>query len=221
MPSPPDLVLWDEAERRFAARHYGGGLLPGAALALPVGSRAAPLFTAPHAVNHCRAGNTKLPDRGTGGLALALHAQAGTGALVAEHDGFGDANYDTRHPLKDLLAAIAPRAVIDLHGMAGRDRHPDVSIGTAHNARLGAPLASLAKKLLEAHSLVVGVDERFDASRPSTITSTAHELGIPAIQLEIAPGLRPPLWECTRARALFAALVSLASLAFVPPQPLP
>lgn len=210
-----DLAIWRVAERHFAAKHYDGAAVCSAnscVLTLPGDTGKTVFFTAPHAVNHWRAGRIKLADRGTGGLAVALHHRAGTGALVTKGSGFGDAAFDDSHPLKDLLRAIRPRplAVIDLHGMAEQDQHTDVVVGTSLDARFGTPLAEMAETALGSRGIVVGTDRRFNACRRTTVTDFAHHLGIPAIQMEIAPNLRPPLWEKHRAAMLFDGLATLA-----------
>lgn len=216
-----DLSVWQMAEQRFAAHDYDG--TPGESigdgvLLLPMRNAETVVFTAPHAVNHERDGNDKLADRGTGGLAVALHTRAGFGALIAAQRIGGDANFDPSHPLKDLLSAVRhqTRAVIDLHGMSKDHAQADVVIGTAHNALLGAPLGRIAKASIEAEGLTVSVNAPFDARRPTTITSFAHKLGIPAIQLEISPFLRPPLWDTRCAMALLSGLLTLTRRAPVP-----
>lgn len=211
-----ELSDWQLAERQFSAKSYDGAAPAGTTsgvLALPAIAGTLVVFTAPHAVNHRRNDQVKLADRGTGGLAVALHERAGVGALVTAQYVGGDANFDRSHPLKDLLFATRPqpRAVVDLHGMREGDGRADVVIGTSRDRVLGFPLGQVAKAFLEAEGLVVSIDEPFDACRATSVTRFAHDLGIPAIQLELAPTLRPPLWEPPRAKAVFRGLMALAT----------
>ncbi|GAB3157382.1 hypothetical protein GCM10027059_00160 [Myceligenerans halotolerans] len=163
------------------------------------------MVTAPHATNHARSGEIKWADRGTGGLALLLADLTGCGALIsvgglaAEP---GDANFDARHPFKDRLAELAPRVVVDLHGMRTRDGM-DVDLGFGEGALPEEFLASLGRS-----DLRVTRNALFDAMRPTTVAAFAQERGIPAVQVEIGAHLRPPEGNGADPELLVASLVA-------------
>ncbi|MFD2796241.1 hypothetical protein ACFS27_21950 [Promicromonospora vindobonensis] len=210
-----DLVArWLGFEEIFSRDKYEGGPSPwpvSAAgsvseptpglLEISGSSRPQVVVTAPHATNHERNGTGKVADRGTGGLAVLLAQVTGCTALIALGTP-GDANYDQDHPLKERLAELRPMVVIDLHGMRSR-AESDVDLGTGTGT---APPAVVSA--LDNSDLRVTVNQVFDAMRPTTVTSFAQSLGIPAVQVEIGAHLRPPSGEAPALARLVAALIA-------------
>jgi hypothetical protein len=205
---------WLGFERIFSQDNYEGGNPPWpSSIAASVSEPTPGLFeitgstrphiviTAPHATNHERDGALKVADRGTGGLAILLAQLTGCTALVALNTP-GDANYDEGHPLKERLAKLRPAVVIDLHGMRSR-AESDVDLGTGTG-----PVPSPVVAALTGSDLRVTTNEVFDAMRPTTVTSFAQAVGIPAVQVEIGAHLRPPSGMPASLAQLIAALAA-------------
>lgn len=208
-------LQWEE---EFSDNHYSGRT-PGADL-LVVGATYRPdvAVTAPHAVNHTRAGAMKLADRGTGGLALALATTLGAwGVAVASGDP-GDASWDDHHPLHESLLHFDPKPkwLLDIHGMGGKQTSTDVEIGTADVDPQDTPLALRLADVAADLGLSVGINERFDASRPTTLTARSRSWGFGAVQVEFAPWLRLPVASEENLR--IASFLLLTAVSPVSPQ---
>lgn len=153
------------------------------------------IVTAAHAVRHRRTGAWKPSDRSTGPLALEVARLADCRALISTAPAYEDANYDDTSRFKDWLARLVrDRAglVLDIHGM--KDAPADIVMGTAG----GLTPAGLIETAIDAATrlglmAVVAHTGHLGAARPTTITSYClRELGVPAVQLELAPRLRDP-----------------------------
>jgi hypothetical protein len=153
------------------------------------------IVSAAHAVRHRRNGAWKSPDRSTGPLALEVARLADCRALICAAPAYEDANYDDASLFKDWLARLVgdrPGLVLDLHGM--KDDPSDIVLGTAG----GRTPAGLVDHVIAAAAgvgltAIVAHTGHLGAEGPSTITSWClRELGVPAVQLELAPRLRDP-----------------------------
>lgn len=146
------------------------------------------VVSAPHALNHVRDGKVKFADRGTGGLALLLGAQLGVSVVLTGQSGHGDANHDREHPLKDAIAALDPLFVVDLHGMRNRPEH-------AIEADLGfGPTRLVPENFVMVLSGLLTISENslFASAKTTRVTSWSQARRIPAVQVELAPTMRPP-----------------------------
>jgi hypothetical protein len=153
------------------------------------------ILTAVHSVRHWRLSKWKSPDRFTGPLAVEAARAAECRALVLAAPTYADSNFDENSGLKEWLSRLAERPgsfVIDVHGM--KDRGSDIIVGTAQGLT-PAPLADavLAAAAAAGFTALVSETGHLSASRSSTITSySISTLGVPAVQLELAPSLRDP-----------------------------
>jgi hypothetical protein len=194
--------LWLESEQVFSAGQY-------AALEEPrivQESSAGILISAPHAVTHVRDGKKKRADRGTGGLAITLGMLTKAGYVV-ETSGTGDPAWDTSHPFKETVQALAPRLIIDVHGMKNNP-HVDIDLGRGQFfGDVEDQLVHSFQRLGDERNIRVGIDTVFDASRESTVTSWAQAQGIRAFQVEICAGLRPPEASTLKLEAVIATFV--------------
>lgn len=196
---------WSMEEPSFAANEYSGEALPGRVRR--VTSSNGVYFTAPHAVAHWRETRHKIADVNTGGLALALAAELGAGAIVQAGAALRDGNWYPEAELKTHLSRELPnaRVVLDLHGM--RDNYGvDVCLGTGLNQAAAQPVIDVLAPAFADVGLRWGVNDPFDATPPGTLTNYCHAAGVPAVQLELARSLRTP--GGGMANALIAALLS-------------
>lgn len=174
------------------------------------------IIVAPHAVNHIRDGKTKLADRGTGSLALMLAEHLNCWGII-DTVGISDASWVTDHPVKhkieqiisSLSASARERIVIlDLHGMCEREDQVQIEIG------FGAQPNTASLKLginfieeLQANGISAISDGRFQARRPTSITSWAQTQGWEALHIEISPSLRPPVGTLPHLAKFFSSLI--------------
>ena len=159
------------------------------------------LVTAPHAVTHWRGELRKPADVGTGFLAEALAEATGWGTLIAEGEQGRDGNFDPgslfqqqlrsllREPPAGWTGSSRPRYVLDLHGMSD-GYGPDVCLGTGRNSVLSRVLHDAVAAPLRAAGFEVSVDDPYDAASNPTVTRACHEMGVPALQVEIARRVR-------------------------------
>lgn len=149
------------------------------------------LLSAPHAVIHSRDGESKLPDRGTGGLALALNEIAGVSCIV-ETSGIGDPAWDDSHDFKSQILFSPPKLIIDLHGM--KDEQPtevDVGLGISPS-ETEMLMANFLIRRCKSNDINATLGKRFKAIKSTTVTSWAQSIGIHAIQVEIGAKYRVP-----------------------------
>ncbi|GAB3175961.1 hypothetical protein GCM10027059_50100 [Myceligenerans halotolerans] len=210
----PTVARWSELEAAFAANRYDGdrdlltSLVPveephQGVFVLPATRRPDTILTAVHGVNHRRDGKTKLADRGTGGLALAVAEAVGCGAVVTLDAG-ADANYDLLHPAKTaLVGADMVERVIDLHGAAARPGRPDLGLGLGS----GRIPHQFVAALLSDGRLVVDVDEQFTGASARRVTAAVQGLGqLRAVQVEIGARHRLPDAAPARLQTLLEVL---------------
>jgi hypothetical protein len=184
---------WVAAEKDFEVNSYDGRLSSPIEV-IRDSTRPWLVLTAPHAVNHWRKGVLKVADRGTGGLVRILSYELGCAGVINAKQVYSDPAYDYEHAFKDALEQFEAGAVlIDFHGMMDQ-RDLDVEIGlglfpTVDSQKLATYLGS---KLEEA-DLRVAHNERYVSPNPGSITNWALARDLPAIQVEMAARVRPPL----------------------------
>lgn len=164
------------------------------------------VITAPHAVPHVRDGSPKRADMWTGGLALLLAELTGAAAVV-ETSGEGDPSWQPEHPFKDRVAALEPRAVVDLHAMRSPDQVVEVGSGAPAGGTPSA-LALTVRDSLEDGGVPTLLDHRFPARGPATLVQWAHVRGAEAVQLEVSVRLVPPFADDADAERLVRALAA-------------
>lgn len=150
------------------------------------------LLSAPHAVNHWRAGEEKRADLHTGGLALALAGEMECSAVVSVAPGPTDPNWDGRETdYYRALMAMPVATVLDLHGMRdGLGSDICLALGECPSKRVIA----LARRLAAAGQrlgLEVTINHPFRAHAPA-LTSLLQADGRDALELEIARRFRDP-----------------------------
>ncbi|MCK9902888.1 hypothetical protein CC117_23830 [Parafrankia colletiae] len=204
---------WIAEEEVFSAQNYEGSSALDSVL-VREGRRAHLVLTAPHAVAQIRAGRTKLAERGTGGLAMALAAVSDVRAVCAVGRQSGDPAWDARNGFKNALADLdpTPRYLIDLHGM--RDSYGldiDLGLGGAPDSRMTSLCEGLSEAL-RAQGLRAGVNSVFKGDRVETLTSWAQRRSMSAIQIEIAARLRPPTGAREPSMQMFRTLRDFLSM---------
>lgn len=194
--------LWLESEQVFSGAQYAPLEQP----RILHGGVSGILISAPHAVTHDREGKKKRADRGTGGLAITLNSLTETGYVV-ETSGNRDPAWDISHPFKDAVQALAPRLIIDVHGMK-KSPHVDIDLGRGQFfGDVEDKLVRNFQNLAHQRNIKVGIDTIFDASRATTVTSWAQAQGIHAFQVEIGSDLRPPDGSALKLEAVIATFV--------------
>lgn len=207
------LNQWIAAEKDFAANRYDGQARP-AVEVIHGSSRPWLILTAPHAVNHWREGNLKLADRGTGGLVRVLSRILGCQGLITAKQIHLDASYDEEHELKDRLEEVASRncVLIDFHGMTDQ-RDIDVEVGLGLSPSDASEKLALRVELeLSRASLRVAHHEVYVSPHPHSITNWGLSHGLPAIQVELAARVRPPLGSHSACETLISALQDCLSV---------
>ncbi|MCF8549792.1 MAG: hypothetical protein K9G09_02700 [Pontimonas sp.] len=132
-------------------------------------------------------------------------------SYVVETSGTGDPAWDISHPFKETVQALAPRLIIDVHGMK---KNPYVDIDLGRGQLFGDVEDQLVRsfqRLGEERNISVGIDTVFDASRQSTVTSWAQAQGIRAFQVEIGADLRPPEASTPKLEAVVATFIDFVS----------
>ncbi|HVZ46236.1 MAG TPA: hypothetical protein VHA82_20700 [Ramlibacter sp.] len=150
------------------------------------------IVTAPHATQPFREGRQRFADGGgTAALAVALHRIAGVTVIYTTYASPSDPNYyddnSFKAALREQIAKVRPRFVLDLHGSAAA-RPYEVDLGTM-NGRSIAGHEALEARLVEAlrsEGLVNISSNYFAAAQQQTITKFAAARGVPAMQLEIS-----------------------------------
>ena len=171
------------------------------------------ILTSPHAVPHVRDGVVKRADMWTGGLALLVADITGAGVAV-ETSGVGDPSWET-HAFKDVLDALGPVAIVDLHAMRSVDGI--VELGSGQPSGRPVPAAvDVARTSFDAQGITTIVDHRFPARGHHTLVQWARRRGIPAVQVEVSVRLTPPFVSDDDAESLVRALCqTVAALADV------
>ena len=168
------------------------------------------VITAPHAVEHLRGGEVKRADMWTGGLALLLAQRSGAAAVV-ELAREGDPSWQTHHPFKDAVAALAPEVLLDLHAMRSTAHLVEIGTGQPDGAP-PTPLADRVRHALEESDIATVTDHRFPARGPATLTQWALRRRLLAVQLEVSVQLVPPFVDAITCDRLVDALVAAVAL---------
>ena len=142
------------------------------------------VFTAPHEVDQIRKGEVKVAERGTGNFAMALAAITGSSALVTTGTQAGDPNWDHAHPFRvQAIEMGRGGGIIDLHMMRSRGFEVCLGLGPRYESARGL-WEPLLEELLAA-DVRVSLNSPF-GGRGRTITGSAQEAGVPAIQIEMS-----------------------------------
>ena len=149
------------------------------------------MLSAPHGVEHTRAGRVKPAEVQTSDLARDLHRSLHCPVIIKTKSNDDDPNYDEHSPYRDALVDYVKendaRVVFDLHQLSS-EREAAFILGTADgkNLRDDITLSTLCRCLEDLGIGVVLVDEVFKASGPNTVAaSTAKRADVSCIQIEI------------------------------------
>lgn len=156
------------------------------------------LVSAPHAVRYYKQKRIRISDEFTGSIVYLLNKLTGCHALAVTKLYGGDPNVDNPCLYKERIAEICDKEkvklLLDIHGVA-RQREFDVDLGTDR----GKTLLGKAKivETLELNFQNFGLSriskDPFGASGLNTISNyVAHELKIPAVQIELNKQFRVP-----------------------------
>ena len=149
------------------------------------------MLSAPHGVEHTRAGRAKPAEVQTSDLARDLHRSLHCPVIIKTKSNDDDPNYDEHSPYRDALVDYVKendaRVVFDLHQLSS-EREAAFILGTADgkNLRDDITLSTLCRCLEDLGIGAVLVDEVFKASGPNTVAaSTAKRADVSCIQIEI------------------------------------
>lgn len=176
-----------ETERQLAANYEAAGepwfeVRPGTTRVLIV---------AGHATAQTRQGSMKVPDRGTGSLAVALHELTGAPVIFTTKRSPSDPNYYDDNEFKTAIEALIrenrPLIVLDLHGSHSY-RPYDVDFGTMEGKSLLGRHDYLGRLagFIRGEGLLNLSQDYFAAARQQTVTKFVSARGVPAVQLEIS-----------------------------------
>ena len=149
------------------------------------------LIVAGHATAQTREGAMKVPDRGTGSLAVALHELTGAPVIFTTRRSPSDPNYYDDNAFKTeldrLIREQKPLLVLDIHGSHSY-RPYDVDFGTMNGTSLRGRDDYLANliSIIRNEGLMNLSQDYFAAARQQTVTKFASARGVPAVQLEIS-----------------------------------
>ena len=149
------------------------------------------LIVAGHATAQTREGAMKVPDRGTGSLAVALHELTGAPVIFTTKRSPSDPNYyddnGFKTELERLIRDQKPLIVLDLHGSHSY-RPYDVDFGTMNGTSLLGRDDYLANliSIIQREGLMSLSQDYFPAAKQQTVTKFAAARGVPAVQLEIS-----------------------------------
>ncbi|HVS33150.1 MAG TPA: ketol-acid reductoisomerase, partial [Thermoanaerobaculia bacterium] len=194
--TPADVEVAIAAEKSLAPNYE---VLPGEGEAwfetLPGSGRV--LIVAGHATAQTREGAMKVPDRGTGGLAVALNKLTGSPAIVTTRRSPSDPNYYDDNAFKEAVARLVderrPVLVLDLH--ASHSLRPyDVDFGVMDGRSLlgREEWVTLLARLLREEGLMNLSRDYFPAAKNQTVTKFVSARGTPSIQVEISATLLDP-----------------------------
>ncbi|MDP4160691.1 MAG: hypothetical protein Q8911_13185, partial [Bacillota bacterium] len=170
------------------------------------------LLSAPHAVRYYRQKKIKPSDQFTGSIVYLLNRLTGCQAIAATKLYGGDPANDNPCIYKAKISEICQRNkvkwVLDIQG-AARELDFDIALGT-NNGKTLMDKASLTETLIrnfQAFGLErLSHNHIADTGRHSVVTYVAHELGIPAVQVEINKQYRVPAQNPLGFHRLFGAL---------------
>ena len=149
------------------------------------------LISAPHATPHIRRETTKVHERMTGALAIALAQSLDAAVILPVAAQSDDPNFDTKNnaPYKLKLARMLGdcQLLVDIHGM---DDHwgSDICIGIGNSS-----LTPASTKLIDTlrgcsirAGLAMTINTPFDSLSRGTVSEFARRRNCEALQLEIA-----------------------------------
>lgn len=173
------------------------------------------LISAPHSTEKYREGSIKSADIYTGSIALLL--QHFTDSYVIYTTRIGeDPNYIENGKYKERIKRIVEehniQYVLDLHGAA--NSHPfDVDLGTAGGVSLADSEVALIQNEFQSNDIhTVTENHTFAARTSGTITNyTYHQLGVPAVQLEINKKYRNPREDLSSYYKMVHTLVKIVN----------
>ena len=193
-------------EKLFSRHHYNGG---GRTDFVIKKGRIPIMVSAPHAVNHLRAGVKKAADMFTGALALYLYEQFGCHVIYQARYASCDPNYDANDhdenkyqtALRDYVEQNGIKFLIDLHGAALTKPYA-VEMGTAPRSGSSGETDSLKQFPFVAHLIRYCFDyvfrdlnvetkeiwknRIFSAGNQNTVTKYISSVtDCPCVQLEI------------------------------------
>lgn len=149
------------------------------------------LFTAPHAVEHEREGETRFSEPETGILVEKFWRDEGYFGLVKNDRDKSDPNFDEVSAFRDKAVSIVEEnhimVGIDFHQLSCK-RSTDVIIGTGHgkNIQFNKLLLETLCESLEAENIKFVVDELFAAAGKFRVsTDVAKRARIPYFQFEM------------------------------------
>ncbi len=166
------------------------------------------MILAPHTTSQTREGKRKAADAGTGSLIEALNMLRDVPVFYTIYMSPSDPNYYDNNEYKDslseVLSAVKPMFVIDLHA-SDRSRPYDVDLGTMHGASLlDEPvwLDTLTKEL--ENSGIKNISSNFfSAEKQESDTKFVSGRGYACLQLEInADFLSPDQGKSYRKKTL-------------------
>ena len=198
-------------EKLFSRHHYNGG---GRADFVIKKGRIPIMVSAPHAVNHLRAGANKAADMFTGALALYLYEQFGCHIIYQARYASCDSNYDANDhgenkyqtALRQHVEQNGIKFLIDLHG-AARTKPYAVEMGTAPRSSSSGETDSLKQFPFVVNLVRYGFDyvfrdlnvetreiwknRIFSAGNQNTVTKYISSVtDCPCVQLEINRSFR-------------------------------
>ncbi|AFV01608.1 hypothetical protein UNSWDHB_702 [Dehalobacter sp. UNSWDHB] len=170
------------------------------------------LVSAPHAVRHYRQKKILVSDQFTGSVVFLLNKLTGCHAIAATKLYGGDPNADDPCLYKDRIASFCRekkvKVVLDIHG-AARERDFDVDLGTNQKKNLlgKANILEILEQNFRDFGLARVSTDFFAASGANTVSHfVSHELGIPAVQIEINKHYRVPAQNALGFHRLMGAL---------------
>lgn len=141
------------------------------------------LFSAPHAVTHCRDGEAKQDEAGTEILAAGLAVDLGVSAIWSTSDLEGDPNWDHDHPFKlHAVDLCRDGSALDLHVMM--DRGFDICLGLGDDPESSRRVWTSCVDEFVRAGFTVSINHPFPAGS-RTITSHLQRSGTEAIQIEM------------------------------------
>src|SRR5262249_17419219 len=148
------------------------------------------IVSAPHATAQTRENQWKPADAGTGALAVMLNKLGCATVIYTTCRSPSDPNFyddnDYKRELRTLIEKSHPRLLIDLHASHWY-RPYDVDFGTLSGKSLDPHKTWLSKfsEVLRTSGLQNFSQDYFAAAEHETVTRFAHNLGVPAVQMEI------------------------------------
>ncbi len=177
------------------------------------------MLSAPHCVNHLRAGKVKPKEINTDELIKKIKEKIDISIIYKTESENEDANWDKDSIYKQkaeiFVRENGVKLLLDIHGM-DLSRKEDICIGTAHGRNIKGREDIL--KLLENTFKINGyknttIDEPFSASNPNCVsTYISRNCNIPAFQIEINNKYRYPLSKEYNLEKLVDTFVNIIKL---------